>query len=109
VGWGAFAAVSVAYREVTGDPHALTDFELANLPPADAYEPGAGIIVHGDENSPARTRFHIEVEIEAEFLSAGGLRASLVEDLTKRFNTTKVAISSGEPTAGTILGSPEVE
>lgn len=102
-----FAAVSVAYREVTGDPHALTDFELANLPPADEYNPGAGVIVHGDEREPARARFHVEVEIEAEFLSTGGLRAALVEVITERFNTTKVAISPGEPTAGTVLAPPE--
>lgn len=34
-----FGAVSVAYREATGDPHALSDQELALLPPADAYDP----------------------------------------------------------------------
>jgi hypothetical protein len=109
--WAAelFAAVSVAYREVTGDPHALTDFELANLPPADAYEPGAGLIVHGDETEPARARFHVEVEIEAEFLSTGGLRAALVEAITERFNTTRVAVSAGEATAGTILQPPDIE
>jgi hypothetical protein len=33
-----FSAVAVAYREATGDPHALTDFELASLPPADGYD-----------------------------------------------------------------------
>jgi hypothetical protein len=104
-----FAAVSVAYREVTGDPYALTDHELASLPPADAYEPGTGLIVHGDEHAPARARFHVEVEIEAEFLSTGGLRAALVEALTERFNITKVAVSSGEPTAGSILAPPEFE
>jgi hypothetical protein len=73
--WAAelFAAVSVAYREATGDPHALTDFELASLPPADEYNPGAGLIVHGNETESARARFHIDVEIEAEFLSTGGL------------------------------------
>jgi hypothetical protein len=104
-----FQAVSVAYREVTGDPHALTDHELASLPPANAYEPGAGLIVHGDEHEPARARFHVEVEIEAEFLSTGGLRAALVEALAERFNTTKVAVSAGEATAGTILRPPEFE
>ncbi len=104
-----FTAVSVAYREVTGDPHALTDHELASLSPADEYNPGAGLIVHGDEREPARARFHIEVEIEAEFLSTGGLRAALVEAISERFNTTKVAVSSGEPTAGTILDPPGFE
>jgi hypothetical protein len=107
--WAAelFTAVSVAYREATGDPHALTDQELADLPPADVYNPGAGLIIHGDECEPARARFHIEVEIEAEFLSTGGLRAALVEAISERFNTTKVAISSGEPTAGSLLQPPE--
>jgi hypothetical protein len=103
--WAAelFAAVSVAYREVTGDPHALTDFEIANLPLADAYDPGPGVLVHGNHDSPARARFHVDVEIEAEFLSTGGLRAALVDALTHRFATTKVAVSAGEPTGGTIL------
>jgi hypothetical protein len=107
--WAAelFAAVSVAYREITGDPHAMTDFELASLPPADEYHPGPGLIVHGDDTSPARARFHVDVEIEAEFLSTAGLRAALVEALTERFNVTKVAVSSGEPTAGSLLAPPE--
>jgi hypothetical protein len=104
-----FAAVSVAYREITGDPHALTDFELASLPPADSYDPGPGLIVHGDETSPARARFHLEVEIEAEFLSTAGLRAALVEAICERFNTTKVAVSTGEATAGTLLQPPEFD
>jgi hypothetical protein len=72
-----FAAVSVAYREVTGDPHALSDDDLAALPPADQYHPGPGLIVHGNEHQPARARFHLEVEIQAEFLSTAGLRAAL--------------------------------
>jgi hypothetical protein len=101
-----FAAVSVAYWEATGDPHALADFELANLPPADEYQPGPGLIVHGNEANPARARFHVEVEIEAEFLSTAGLRAALVEALTERFNTTRVAVSAGEATAGTVLDEP---
>ena len=104
-----FAAVSVAYREVTGDPHAMSDFELASLPPADEYNPGPGLIVHGEEHAPARARFHVDVEIEAEFLSTGGLRAALVGALVERFNVTKVAVSAGEPTAGSILASPEFE
>jgi hypothetical protein len=109
--WAAelFAAVSVAYREVTGDPHALSDFELASLPPANTYEPGPGLILHGDEREPARASFHIEVEIEAEFLSTGGLRAALVEALTERFNTTRGAVSAGEATAGTILKFGDID
>jgi hypothetical protein len=83
--WAAelFAAVSVAYREVTGDPHALTDDELQALPLADAYQPGPGLIVHGNDHEPARARFHVEVEIEAEFLSNGGPRAALVEAISR--------------------------
>lgn len=104
-----FQAVSVAYREVTGDPHALTDLELSSLPLVDEYNPGAGLIVHGDEREPARARFHLEVEIEAEFLSTGGLRAALVEAITERFNTTKVAVSAGEAITGTILQLPDIE
>lgn len=100
--WAAelFAAVSVAYREITGDPHALTDDELATLPAADDYNPGAGVMLAGDESAPARARFHVLVDIEAEFLSTGGLRAAIVEALTERFNTTRVAVSVGEPLAG---------
>jgi hypothetical protein len=98
-----FAAVSVAYREATGDPHAMSDEELSQLPPADAYRPGPGLIVHGDECSPARARFHVEVEITAEFLSTAGLRAGLVEAITGRFNTTRIAVSAGDATGGTIL------
>jgi hypothetical protein len=109
--WAAelFQAVSVAYREATGDPHAMSDSELASLPPADEYNPGAGLIVHGNDDSPARARFHIDVEIEAEFLSTGGLRAGLVEALVERFNTTRVAVSEGQATAGTVLQLPPVE
>lgn len=100
--WAAelFAAISVAYRELTGDPHALTDDELAALPPVDSYQPGAGVVLAGSEASPARARFHVAVDIEAEFLSTGGLRAAIVEALSERFNTTRVAVSVGEPLAG---------
>jgi hypothetical protein len=95
-----FSAVSVAYREVTGDPHALSDDELAALAPADEYNPGAGVMLAGDEDSPARARFHVAVDIEAEFLSTGGLRAAIVEAISERFNVVHVAVSAGEPLAG---------
>jgi hypothetical protein len=36
----AFAAISVAYREATGDPHALPEEESAALPPPERYSPG---------------------------------------------------------------------
>ena len=92
--------MSVAYREVTGDPHALTDDEIASLPPPDAYQPGPGLLLAGDDASPARARFHIAVDIEAEFLSTGGLRAAIVEALCERFNVAQVGVSAGEPIAG---------
>lgn len=59
--WAAelFSAVSVAYREATGDPHALADYELASLPDPDAYDPGPGRLVEGDDEHPTRVRFHL--------------------------------------------------
>ncbi len=97
-----FAAVSVAYREATGDPHALTDFELASLPAADGYDPGPGLLVQGDDDRPARVRFHLSVDIDGLCLSTADLRAGLVEALTERFNVARVAISQGEPRAGQV-------
>jgi hypothetical protein len=43
-----YEAVSVAHREATGDPHALTDLELSSL-----------------QEHPARIRFHLALDIEA--------------------------------------------
>jgi len=97
-----FAAVAVAYREATGDPHALTDFELANLPAADGYDPGPGRLVEGDDDSPARVRFHLAVDIDGLCLSTTALRAGLVDALTGRFNVTRIGVSQGEPRAGHI-------
>lgn len=101
-GWAGelFAAVSVAYREITGDPHALSDDELASLPPVESYQPGPGLLLAGDEASPAQARFHVQLDIEGEFLSTGGLRAAIVEALTERFNVARVAVSAGAPIAG---------
>src|SRR5580704_2713071 len=45
-----FAAVTVAYREATGDPHALTDEELAALPDPEIYDPGPGTVARADVN-----------------------------------------------------------
>lgn len=96
-----FAAVSVAYREATGDPHAPTDFELASLPPADSYDPGPGVlVVGGDDDTPARVRFHLAVDIAGHCLSTAELRAALVEHLVERFNLAHVGVSAGEPLAG---------
>ncbi len=97
-----FAAVAVAYREATGDPHALTDFELASLPAADGYDPGPGLLVQGDDDRPARVRFHIAVDIDGICLSTADLRAALVEALSEGFNTTRVAVSEGEPMTGRV-------
>lgn len=96
-----FDAVAVAHRESTGDPHALSDYELASMPHPDAYDPGPGVVVVGvDDATPARVRFHIAVDIDGHCLATASLRAAVVEALTARFNTTRVAVSSGTPLAG---------
>ena len=96
-----FDAVATAHREATGDPHALSELEIAFLPDAGAYDPGPGVVVVGaDDASLARVRFHVVLDIEGRCLSTASLRAALVETLTARFNTTRVAVSAGEPLAG---------
>jgi len=96
-----FAAVAVAYREATGDPHALTDYELACLPPADSYDPGPGLLVVGDDDhTPARVRFHVAVDIAGHCLSTADLRAGIVEQLIDRFNIARIAVSQAETLAG---------
>src|SRR5260370_577788 len=59
-----YAAVSVAYREATGDPHALSDAELAALPPAESWRPGPGLLLEGVGAAPARVRFHIALDVQ---------------------------------------------
>jgi len=99
-----FGAVSVAYREATGDPHALTDFELASLGDPDGYDPGPGLLVVGqDDNTPARVRFHVAVDIAGHCLSTADLRAALVEALGEQFNLAHIAVSAGEPVAGRLV------
>jgi hypothetical protein len=96
-----FAAVSVAYREATGDPHALTDVELAGLGDPEGYDPGPGVLVVGDsDDTPARVRFHLVVDIAGRCLSTADLRAGLVDHLAGRFNVTHLAVSAGQPIAG---------
>lgn len=96
-----FSAVSVAYWEVTGDPHALTDLELASLPDSDAYDPPAGVLVHGeDDDSRAQVRFYLAVDIQGRSLSTADLRAALVDHLSARFNISRVAVSKGDVIAG---------
>jgi hypothetical protein len=95
-----FSAISVAYREATGDPHALTDYELASLGDPDAYDPGPGLLVQGDDDVPARVRFHVAVDIRGHCLSTADLRAGIVEHLAGRFNVAHVAVSAGDVIAG---------
>ncbi len=101
-----FAAISAAYREATGDPHALSDAELAALPLADAYGPGPGAHFCGDDHGPAVVRFHIAIDVQGECLDAGPIRAGLVEHLTERFNTTRVAVSAGFAISGQVSPAP---
>ncbi len=97
-----FAAVSVAYREATGDPHALSDDEFAALPDPEGYDPGPGVLVQADtDDTPALVQFHAVVDIEGTCLSTADLRAGLVEHLRDRFNVAHVAVSAGDVLRGT--------
>jgi hypothetical protein len=95
-----FGAVTVAHREATGDPHALTDLELAELPDPNSYEPASTLALAGTEDEPARMRFVIALTIQGQVLHDADLRAAIVEDLTARFNTVAVAVSNGQAVAG---------
>jgi hypothetical protein len=98
-----FSSVAVAYREATGDPHALTDQELAQLGDPDAYDPGPGVLARGDDDdTPARVRFHIALDIRGHCLSTPDLRAAIVEHLAGRFNVAHVAVSPGDVLAGRV-------
>ena len=102
-GWagGLFAAVAVAYREASGDPHALTDTDLAAFPATEGYHPGPGqVVVAAGDDTPARVRFHAAIDIDGRCLATATLRAALIETLTTRFNTSRVAVSPGEPLTG---------
>lgn len=96
-----FGAVTVAHREATGDPHALTDAELAELPDPEGYEPASTLALAGTEAEPARMRFVIALTVEGRFLHDADLRAAIVEDLTARFNTAHVAVTNGQAVTGT--------
>ncbi|MGH9282683.1 MAG: hypothetical protein ACRD0S_07070 [Acidimicrobiales bacterium] len=102
--WAAelFDAIAVAHREATGDPHALSDLEVAFLPDPGAYQPGPGLVVEGDEAGPARVRLHVAIDVEGRHLHCASLRAAVVEVLAARFNTTRVAVSAGTPLAGRV-------
>ncbi|MGH9269017.1 MAG: hypothetical protein ACRD0D_12685 [Acidimicrobiales bacterium] len=95
-----FAAVTVAHREATGDPHALTDLELAELGDPNSYEPASTLALAGTEAEPAQMRFVIALTIQGQVLHDADLRAAIVEDLTARFNTVHVAVSNGQSVAG---------
>ncbi|MGH9267129.1 MAG: hypothetical protein ACRD0D_03025 [Acidimicrobiales bacterium] len=95
-----FGAITVAHREATGDPHALTDLDLAELPDPNSYEPASTLALAGTEAEPARMRFVIALTIQGQVLHDADLRAAIVEDLTARFNTVQVAVSNGQAVAG---------
>jgi len=95
-----FAAVSTAYREATGDPHAMSDEELAALPPATGYDPGPGLCLLAEGDRPAVMGFHVLVWVKGKSLGSGALRAALVEQLSEGFNTARVAVSQGFAVSG---------
>lgn len=100
MGWELFAAVTVAHREATGDPHALADPELAELGDPEAYHPASTLALAGTDTEPARMQFVIALTIEGLLLHDAVLRAAIVENLTGRFNTAAVAVSNGQAVAG---------
>jgi hypothetical protein len=96
----AFAAISVAYREATGDPHALSEQELAALPPARTYHAGPGLYLCAQGEGPAVMRFHLVADVAGECLDETLLRAALVEEISERFNTARVAVSAAFALSG---------
>jgi hypothetical protein len=98
-----FGAVSLAYREATGDPHALCEDEIAGLTIV-GYDPPPGVHVAGDERAPARVRFAVSFDVLGVSLSTGRLRAAIVTALQESFWTDHVAVSAGEPITGTVAG-----
>jgi hypothetical protein len=98
-----FGAVSVAYRELTGDPHALLDGEIAGLTKV-GYDPPFGVHVSGDESCPARVRFEVSFDVLGLSLSTGNLRAAIVEALEESFQTDHIRVSEGQPITGAVTG-----
>lgn len=96
----AFAAISTAYAEATGDPHALSEEELAGLPPASTYHPGAGLHLCAQGEGPAVMRFHLVVDVAGECLDETLLRSALVEEISERFTTARVAVSAAFALSG---------
>ena len=104
---GLFAAVSVAYREATGDPHALTDHELACLPDPSRYVRGGGSVVHGT-CEPAQVRFTIALTVQGQVLDTAALAEAIVETLSDRFRPVDVRVDAGTPISGDHLTPPRL-
>jgi hypothetical protein len=98
-----FGAVSVAYRELTGDPHALSDGEITGLRKAVCGHLG-GVLVTGDGCCSARVHFEVSFDVLGTCLSTGGLRAAIVEALEESFQTDHIRVSDGQPITGTVTG-----
>lgn len=98
-----FGAVSVAHRELTGDPHALSDGEIAGLTKV-GYDPPFGVHVSGDESCPARVRFEVSFDVLGLFLSTGNLRAAIVAALEENFQSDHICVSEGQSITGTVTG-----
>jgi hypothetical protein len=96
-----FAGVASAYREATGDPHAMSAEEVAGFTRA-GYDPPAGIHVSGEECSPARVRFEVAFDVLGLSLSIGNLRAAIVAALQENFQTDHICVSDGQPITGTV-------
>jgi hypothetical protein len=98
-----FGAVSVAYRELTGDPHALSDGEIAGLTEV-GYDLPFGVHVSGDESCPARVRFEVSFDVLGLSLATGRLRAAIVQALEESFQTDHICVSEGRPITGAVTG-----
>jgi hypothetical protein len=98
-----FAGVASAYREATGDAHAMSDEEVAGFPRA-GYDPPPGIHVSGEECSPARVRFEVAFDVLGLSLSTGRLRAAIVTALQENFQTDHIRVSDGQPITGIVTG-----
>jgi len=98
-----FAGVASAYREVTGDPHAMSDEQVAGFASA-GYDPPPGIHVSGEECSPARVRFEVSFDVLGISLSTGNLRAAIVTALEENFQADRICVSEGRPITGTVTG-----
>lgn len=96
----AFAAISGAYAEATGDPHALSEEELAALPPASVYHPGPGLHLCAEGEHSAVMRFHLVVDVAGECLDEALLRSALVEEISERFKVARVAVSAAFALSG---------